>query len=343
MSPTDPSVLPIPTLERRLAPVMFTLAFVDLLILAGLIHRASQPDVTQPELDAMYLGLAILWPFFSLEAVASFFRRTSEISTTKAGLRCLLVIFAPPTRLAWIHPVTNRIWLPRLGWRSPGKELLKTLTKAFGGPMLVIAFLILPVLALEHASADTVRTNPAISLAVDLGVAAIWVAFAMEFIIKASAAPNTLAYAKERWLDLAIVGLPTLEFLLTRWVDAAPLARLLRLGRALAPDQIAKMGKAYRLRGLLMKGWHAVLVLEVVTKLMGNTTSKRLRAIDARMAELEEELAELRAQRAELVPESTAESSPHINPGSSGLTATTPVNDLSTSMTDKKSAKWASS
>ena len=343
MSPTDPSAVPVPTLERRLAPVMFALAFADLLILAGLIHRASQPDVTQPELDAMYLGLAVLWPVFVAEAVEAYFRRSREISPTKAGLRCLLVIVAPPARLAWVHPVTNRIWLPRLGWRPPGKELLKTLTKAFGGPMLVIAFLILPVLALEHASADTVRSNPAFGLAVDLGVAAIWVAFAAEFVIKASAAPSTLGYAKERWLDLAIVGLPTLEFLLTRWVDAAPLARLLRLGRALAPEQIAKMGKAYRLRGLLMKGWHAVLVLEVVTKLTGNTAEKRLRAVDARIAELEEELSELRAERAALLAESPAESPPHISPGSSGLTATTPANDLSTSMTDRKSPKCASS
>ncbi len=35
---------------------------------------------------------------------------------------------------------------------------------------------------------------------------------------------------KERWIDVAIVVIPMLEFV-TKWMDLAPLARLLRLGR----------------------------------------------------------------------------------------------------------------
>jgi hypothetical protein len=101
-------------------------------------------------------------------------------------------------------------------------------------------------------------------------------------------------------MDVAIVGLPTLEVVLTHWVDAAPLARLLRLGRALAPDQIGQLGRAYRLRGLITKGWHAFLVLEGVSRITGNTAAKRLRRVEGQIADLEEQLVELRTQAEEL-------------------------------------------
>lgn len=292
---------PIPLLERRLAPVMFALAFLYLLVIAGLIHRASQVEVTEWELEVMYAGLAVLWPIFAGEAVIAFLRRSPAVSTRTAGARALMVIFAPPTRLAWIHPATNQIWLPRLGWQSPGKELVKRLNRAFGGPMLLFAFLILPLLGLEYISSEMVKKTPAFALALDIGVAAIWLAFATEFLILASASPSPLKFAKDRWLDLAIVALPTLEFLLTRWVDAAPLARLFRLSRAVSPAQLSQMGRAYRLRGLLMKGWHAFLVLEVLGRVTGKTTEKRVRAIDAKIAQLEAEIEELRAERAEIL------------------------------------------
>src|SRR5262249_19674588 len=126
-----------------------------------------------------------------------------------------------------------------------------------------------------------------------LGVAVIWVAFATEFVLESSAAPDPLAHAKERWLDLAIVVLPMLEFVLTKWVDAAPLARLLRLGRALSPEQLGGLARVYRLRGLVTKSWQAFLLLGGVGRLLGNADARRLRAVESEIADLEERLAEL--------------------------------------------------
>jgi hypothetical protein len=227
-------------------------------------------------------------------------RRAPGVSRRTAVLRALLVVLIPPMRMGWVHPATDRVWLPRLGWCRPGKDLLKSLDRAFGGPMLVFAFLILPVLALEYVQLVQARTSPTFALALDVGVATIWVAFAVEFVLKVQAAPSPPRYMAERWLDLAIVGLPTLEFVLTRWVDAAPLLRLLRLGRALGPQQLEAMGRAYRLRGLMTKGWHAFLLLEGVARITGNTPEKRLRQVEGQIAELEEQLAELRNQAEEL-------------------------------------------
>lgn len=301
MTPVTPPE-PIPTPEARLAPVMFALAFAYLLVLAGLIHRAPQAEVAPLEIELMYGALAVLWPAFAIEAGAAVIRRAPAVRLRTAIARAVLVVLVPPMRLAWAHPVTDRIWLPRLGWRRPGKDLLRTLDRAFGKPMLLFAFLILPVLGMEYVNLVKTDTSPAFALVLDLSIALIWVAFALEFVIKVQAAPAALIYMKERWLDLAIVGLPTLEYVLTQWqwVDAAPLMRLLRLGRAVGPQQIGAMGKVYRLRGLMTKGWHAFMLLEGMARLTGNSPAKRLRKVEEQIAELEEQIAELRAEADDL-------------------------------------------
>lgn len=299
MTPVPPPE-PVPTPEARLAPVMFALAFAYLLTLAGLIHRAPAAEVTPLEIELMHVALAALWPAFVIEAGAAVIRRAPTVSLRTAVLRALLVVLVPPMRLAWVHPVTDRIWLPRLGWRRRGKDLLRTLDRAFGGPMLLFAFLILPVLGMEYVNLVQTDASPTFALALDLSIALIWVAFALEFVIKVQAAPGALLYMRDRWLDLAIVGLPTLEYLLVWWVDAAPLMRLLRLGRAVGPQQLGAMGRAYRLRGLLTKGWHAFMLLEGMARLTGNSPAKRLRKVEEQIADLEEQIAELRAQADDL-------------------------------------------
>ena len=206
----------------------------------------------------------------------------------------------PPWRMALTDPRTGSMWVPRIGWQKPGKELFKRLEQAFAGPMVLFAFLILPVLGFEYVQSEQVRETPTLALALDLSIAVIWVAFATEFIFKASAHPKPFRFATERWLDVAIVVLPMLEFILTKWVDAAPLARLLRLGRALSPDQIARMQRLYRLQGLATKAWHALLLLEGVARLLGHTPQKRLAKVEERIAEAEEELVELRKDADEL-------------------------------------------
>lgn len=292
--------IPVRTLEDRLAPILFTIAFIDVLLIAGYLHRVESANVRPIELEIMQIGLIIVWPLIALDGVIAFFRRSPDVSWKLAAVRVLLILVLPSARIAWIHPVTNQIWLPRLGWNPPGKPLFLRLEKLFGIPMFIFALLILPVLGAEYALPDRVKEIPAFMLILDVGIAGIWVAFLVEFLVKASAAPKTLAYMKDRWLDMAIVLLPTLEFILTRWVDAAPLARLLRLSRVIAPEQLAKMNKLYRLRGMMMKGWYAFLLLGGVARITGNSAEKRLLKLEIQIAELEEQLAELHQEAEEL-------------------------------------------
>jgi hypothetical protein len=128
-----------------------------------------------------------------------------------------------------------------------------------------------------------------------------------------SANRRPFVYSKDRWLDLAIVILPVFEFALTMLADAAPVARLLRLSRAVAPEQLARMGQVYRLRGLVTKGWRAVLVLRLVGKLTRNTPEKQLRRLEADIAVAERALADLRAQADELRRQCAPTEAPEAN------------------------------
>lgn len=298
--PPDAPAKPLPTGRDTLrARFMFVLAFAHLLLVAGILHRATSSSVTDWELDAMFAGIVALWPIFATEAIWGLLQRDRSKPPQPFVLRAVLVMLFPSWRMALAEPRTGLIWVPRIGWQRPGKELFKRLERAFGGPMLVFAFLILPFLLLDHLSGERVHSTPALALTVDIGIAVIWVAFATELVFKASAHPRPIAFVKERWIDVAIVALPMLE-VLTKWADVAPLARLLRTGRALSPEQLARMQRLYRLQGLATKAWHAFLLLEGVSRLLGYTPEKRLAQVEERISELEAQLREARAEADEL-------------------------------------------
>lgn len=282
---------------KRLAPVMFGLAFVHLLAFAGLIHRADERyHVTGFEKVIIYGTLFGLWPLFVIEAWVGFAVRDRSRRAGPMFARAVVVCLFPPVRMGMIHPVSGLIWLPRLGWERPGKALLARLDRGFGVPLLLFALLVVPVLGIEYVWAEAVKGSPAFALVLHACLAVIWVAFATEFLLKVQASGAAVKYVKERWVDAAIVLLPTLEFVLTMWAEAAPIARLLRTARAVAPDQLARMGQMYRLRGLLMKGWHAMLALELFARLLGDNPRKRLARLEAEIAAAEEELAALRVE-----------------------------------------------
>lgn len=296
LTPASVANAPVRAWVKRLAPVLFWLAAVHLLAFAGLIHRAERYHVTGFELQLIYGVLAGLWPVFAVEAWVGFALRDRTRRAWPAAVRAAVVCLFPPARLGLVHPVTGLIWLPRLGWVREGKDLLARLDKGFGLPLLLFALLVLPVLAIEYVWADAVRGSPPFALVLHACLAVIWVAFAAEFLLKLEASGDPVRYAKEKWLDAAIVLLPVLEFVLTAWANAAPVARLLRTTRAIAPDQLARMGQMYRLRGLLLKGWHALLALELLARLIGDNPRKRLARLEAQIAATAMELEALRSE-----------------------------------------------
>jgi hypothetical protein len=68
----------------------------------------------------------------------------------------------------------------------------------------------------------------------------------------------------------------------------------------LSPEQLARLGQIYRLRGLITKAWGALIVLRVIARVLGRSPEKELRKLEEKISEMEETLARLRNQAEEL-------------------------------------------
>jgi voltage-gated potassium channel len=289
-------------IDAIVAPIMFYLSVAFLILAAGLIHRVGvDPSAATPlEEQAIAKGMLLLWPIFLVEGFVRFRVRRGQQSLRQRFLAYLFVCLFPPSRLvgrAYADP--NMMWLPLLGWHHADKHLRRRLERFFSIPMIVVALLVLPVVGAEYIWAEKARDHFGLGLALDIGNSLIWAIFAFEFLVMISVADNKLRYCVQNWMDLAIVLLPLIDFL--------PLFRVLRLTRVLQVQQLSKMGRLYRMRGVLLKLWRAILVLDVLQRLIGNTPQKRLKQLRDLAAAKEEELAELRREIRELEHQLQAE------------------------------------
>jgi voltage-gated potassium channel len=190
--------------------------------------------------------------------------------------------------------------------------LRQKLGRFFSVPMIVIALMILPVLIVEHFWSDSLKPDEDVwtLILLDSCTVVIWVAFATEFIVMCAVADSKFTYCKSHWLDLAIILLPMISF-----ARALRFARLARLGR------LGRMSRLYRLRGLAIRAFRALLLLDVIARLIGRTPQKelvRLRGLlatkEAEIEDLRRDIARLEAQMASQ-PTKAAESceaEPHV-------------------------------
>ena len=320
---------PASNAAEKLAKPMFCLSLVFLVLLAGLVVAwvdvlpdpvdkelisAAQSAAVfsddfwqHPALQTGYLLLGLLlviWPLFLIEAlyVRWLSKGRPDESNRKRGLDWFCVV-CPPLRLGKSIPAkSGQIWLPRMGWRSPGKALHKELERIFSKPMLIVALLILPVLLIEFRFPEILQTTLWLKLLLSITMGLIWCAFTYEFIVMVSSTNKKLAYVKKNWIDLAIILLPLISFLRSlRIVRAAKLARFAKI------QQLTKMGRVYRMRGMLAKTIRAFLVLELVHRILKTSPEKRLGKLLAQVEDKQDELRELRQQvaavRAEMIAE----------------------------------------
>lgn len=290
-----PARAPAPEMfDRLLARPMFFLALGVLILGAGLIHRLGHADWTALEAAVIVWGLLLLWPVFVLEGLLRVFvcRRPGTSWWGRLGAVLAVSLF-PPLRLggrAYAHP--EKIWLPGLGWITVDRHLQSRLVRFFSVPMIVIALLVLPFLAVEHFWLETVRAHFGLSLLLDIGASVIWLAFALELIVMVSVADHKGRYCLHNWMDLAVVGLPLLDFL--------PVLRLIRLAGLLELQQVNRLGRLYRLRGLLSKISRTILLLEIIQRVLGNYRNQRLKRLNELLTARQDEVADLRKEIADL-------------------------------------------
>jgi voltage-gated potassium channel len=281
-------------LDQLLAGPMFCLAVLSLLLAAGVFHRLGHGDLTPFEANVILWGAVLLWPIFVIEGMLRcLLCRRPEMSPWRRLAVFVGVCLVPPFRLggrAYADP--DKVWLPTLGWTTVNQQLRFRLERWFSVPMVVVALLVLPLLAMEYFWLEPIRAHWGLSLLLDIGTAVIWLAFALEFVLLASVAESKALYCLHNWMDLAVVFLPL--------IDGLPLLRLVRLTGFLELQQAGRVFRLYRLRGLLAKIWRLCLLLEISQRLFGDYWQNRLKRLKALLAARQEEMADLRTEIAAL-------------------------------------------
>lgn len=262
--------------------------------------KFSGPEISGPELLGtewpyqhwVIRSLLVVWLVFVVEAVWMWVWRPWNRRYRAHHLRALLDVLIPPLRMGARHPeLAESIWFPGLGWRRPDESLRAQLTRFFGIPMLGIAVLILPVLGTEFFLQSQVHAYPLLRYGLHFSTGLIWFAFAAEFIIMVSAAERKFAYCKQHWLDLAIILLPVISFLRSLQV-----LRATRLAKLTKVQQLSKMARVYRLRGVSTKALRALVVFELLHRLLRVKPEKQLVKLRREEERLERELVQLRGR-----------------------------------------------
>jgi len=267
-------------LDRYTPVPMFLVTIAYLLVLGVLVHVAlhvqNVPDWQASLVFHLSAALTLLEVFLAVELVLHLLARGR-------WKQHLLFLFVPPLRLTARDCQTGKkIWFPSTGWTAVNEDLVRRVERAFTGPMILIAVAVLPLLVIEFGWQKVVEENSNYRFALNLGTALIWAAFTLEFIVMIAIVKKRVRYCKEHWIDIAIICIP-----LIAW------ARLLRLGRLLRLNHVVRAGRVYRLRGLLIKTYQAVLLLEFLRDRFGNP-EKRLVRLEEHLTEKEKELEELK-------------------------------------------------
>jgi voltage-gated potassium channel len=283
---TEPAAGHTRTWEGRLAGPAFFQSLAFLVALAGLIHRFPHLGRGDAETHLILGGLAGLWLAILAEAAVRFLLRDRTRKTWKPLAEAVACALLPPLRMGL--PTEGRLWLPVLGWRKIDAQLRGALERFFCVPMICFALLVLPLLVLEYCWGEAVRARPALALALDVGAAVIWLAFSVELILMVAVSERPARYCLGHWVDVIIVLLPAVEVL--------PLLRLLRLGRVLRLEYLLRWCRLQRLQTLAVRGWRALLLLQVVQRLTGRDPARRLARLRELLRAKEEEAADLRRE-----------------------------------------------
>lgn len=132
-------------------------------------------------------------------------------------------------------------------WRTvvADDDLRSRIDRRFHWPMIVLALLVLPLLAVELFYLDRLaeRERSWVGLLCWIGFSMVWLAFLIEFLIKIAVAECRLEYVRRNWLDIIIIIVPVL--------------RPLRL------TSLTRTSRVFKLRGVGMKVFRYGLALVV--------------------------------------------------------------------------------
>lgn len=241
----------------------------------------------------------LLWPIFLFESLWVLWCSKSLAIPRRWRWQWIAIGICPPLRLAAPHLLLEgRRWLPWIGWCESGYKVYRRVEKNFSFPMVMAASCILPVLLIEWTMYRHLLSTPWLRVALHISTGAIWFAFALEFIVMIELSHRKLDHLKRHWIDLVIILLPLLSFLRSlQAVRATKLAKFTKL------QQLSRMIRIYRLRGLSTRAFRAIVVLDILQRVLGSDPHKRLLKLREQetlkleeLKEIQEEIAEIEKQ-----------------------------------------------
>ncbi|GAA4433598.1 hypothetical protein GCM10023155_29730 [Bremerella cremea] len=246
----------------------------------------SDADQSETLLLGFFWTTLAFFPVFWLEAVWYFW-----IDAPRRW-RSLLTCVVPPLRLARRDMQSGtRMWLPILGWRHVDDDFHEEVDRALSVPMIIIAIAILPLLVVDYVWSAKMETSVLLRTIVETGFSVTWLAFTMEFIVMFSIVSKKIHYLKKHWVDLLIICLPLVAFL-----------RVFRMTHLLRLQQVTKVTRVYRMRGLALRVWRALLAMDVISRLARvspeakiETLRQLIREKRREIEKMEEEITELQA------------------------------------------------
>lgn len=260
-------------LDQQVAGLMFWASVLYLLVLSMLLHL-SDGRLDTPIGRGSVAALAIIWLAFPLEYLLQ------RISGANLRSSHLWAAVLPWMRVAVRdHGKGEHLWFPVWGWIVVNRDLEQRLHQAFALPMMGVAIFVLPLVSIEYIWSDAIVANRFWQQVIQAATGLIWTAFALEFILMMAVVKYKWSYLKRHWIDLIVVLLPLVSFL--------PALRLARLARL---NQLGRTVRLYRVRGLLMRTWRAIVALEVIDRLIWRKPESRLQRMQLLRFEMQREL-----------------------------------------------------
>lgn len=269
-------------LDRLLAPVMFAVTLVWLALAGTGVHLIADSQSRYFYISmACLTGLAFVWAMYIVEFWLH------KLAGGQQLRQHILYCLFPPLRLGGRdHTQGNSVWIPLIGWRKVSDELAADLELRLSYSMIAIALLVVPLLAVEFIFAEQIAEDSTFGLVVIAVQTLIWFAFAAEFSLMISLVSKKLPYMKSHWLDVAIICLPMIAFL-----------RVFRLGSAARLTKLSKTARVFRLRGLIMRAWRAILILQIVDRILHRDPVKKIELLEE---QIQEKLTEIEALQTEV-------------------------------------------
>ena len=269
-------------LDRILALPMFLAALLYLLVFGFLIHTEPVDGPLKfqysPAFRQFCLGtLIVLYLAILGETIAH------KLAGSRNMRQHIWFLLFPAFRLCpRDHHDGSHAWVVGFGWHKTTPRFERYLARRFSGPMMLIALMVLPVIAIEHFYLKNRELDAIWAFGIQTATGFIWMAFVFEFVVMLTVVEKKAKYCKQNWIDIAVILLPLIAFL-----------RAARLGRLLKLQQLSRTAKIYRMRGLAMRTWRAVVTLDVIDMLLRRDPTYRIDKLESQIIEKQLEIEHL--------------------------------------------------